>query len=242
MEKLVCALWKNDGETIAAFNARLLAALPGDLAEAGASHIRLNLRDEAVAPAEGLIQRWQSPQQDAVLQFWLPSANDLFRTPADQAIAAHCRSFAAWLVAESTIISNGIHPPSPGIRTWGWSQASFITFRPDMPREAALAHWLGHHTRVAIEVQSNFEYVQNVIVRPLTQDAPAYDAFVEECFPAEAMTEPAAFYNAVGDKARFDANLAAMMQSCAMFIDFARIDIVPTSQFDFAAQPQGERG
>jgi hypothetical protein len=238
MEKVVCALWKDEGENIAAFNARLLAELPGALAETGASHIRLNLRDEAVAPAEALIQRWQSPQQDAVLQFWLPTANDLFRAPADAAIAAHCQRFAAWLVAESTIIPNTDYPPSPGQRSWGWSQASFISFRADIPREAALAHWLTHHTRVAIDTQSNFEYVQNLIVRPLTPHAPTYDAFVEECFPAEAMTHPEAFFDALGDKARFDANLAAMMESCAGFIDFSRIDIMPTSQFHFGKQQQ----
>ncbi len=236
MEKVVYALWRHGGEAIAAFNARLLAALPGALEEAGASTIRINLRDDAVASAEGLIQRWQTPQQDAVVQFWLPSANALFRGPTDAAIARHCDHFAAWLVTESTIIANLADPSSAGQRTQGWSQASFVSFRRDIPRKAALAHWLTHHTRVAIDTQSNFEYVQNLIVRPLTDDAPAYDAFVEECFPDAAMAEPAAFFDAVGDKARLEANQAAMMESCAAFIDFARIDILPTSQFNFAGQ------
>ena len=244
MEKIICTLWRDDGEDISAFNARLLASLGQALAAAGASKIRLNLRDESVAPAGVLIQCWQAPQPDAIVQFWLPSANDRFRGPVDAAIAAHCQRFAAWLVAESTIIANKTHPPSAGARTWGWSQASFISFRKDMPRQAALAHWLGHHTRVAIDTQANFEYIQNLIVRPLTPDAPAYDAFVEECFPAEAMTEPAAFFDALGDEARFAANLAAMMESCAAFIDFTQIDIIPTSQFEIVGQDreQGSRG
>lgn len=227
MEKVVAALWQVD-------NDRLLAGLPRALAAAGASRVRLNLRDAAVAPAAGLVQRWQDPQQDAVAQFWLPSANARFRQDIDAALAAHCGRFALWLVAESTVIANKAHPPRPGERTPGWAQASFIAFRRDLPPGAAIAHWHGHHTRVAIETQANFEYVQNAIVCALTGDAPAYDAFVEECFPAEAMTDPAAFYDAGRDKAKFDANLAAMMQSCAAFIDFERIDIVPTSQYDFA--------
>jgi hypothetical protein len=103
-----------------------------------------------------------------------------------------------------------------------------------MTHEAAIAHWHSHHTRVAIETQANFEYVQNLIVRPLTADAPAYDAYVEECFPAEALTRPEVFFDAVGDSAKFDANLAAMMDSCHGFLDFSRVDIIPTSQFDFA--------
>jgi len=233
MEKVVCALWRDRGEDRAVFNARLLASLPTALAAAGASGVRVNLRDAAVDPAAGLVQQWQQPQQDAVVQYWLPSANARFRGAVDEAIAGHCARFAAWLVAESTVIANTAHRPLPGERTFGWAQASFIAFRADLDRAAALRHWHGHHTRVAIETQANFEYVQNAIVCPLTQGAPAYDAFVEECFPPEAMTEPAAFFAAVGDPARFDANLAAMMDSCRAFLDFSRGDIIPTSQFTF---------
>jgi hypothetical protein len=227
MEKIVCALWRKDGEDAEAFAARLLDELPEALAEAGASRVRLNLRDAAVAPAAGLIQQWQEPQQDAVVQFWLPSANARFRGAIDEILTEQTGRYAAWLVSESTVIANDDAKR-------GWSQASFITFRSDIPREQALAHWHGHHTQVAIETQANFEYVQNMIVMPLTENAPAYDAFVEECFPDEAMTDPAAFFDAVGDPERFDANLSAMMESCKAFIDFARIDIIPTSQYDFA--------
>jgi hypothetical protein len=232
VEKVIGALWAAPGEDRASFNTRLLANLPMALREAGASSIRLNLRDDAVAPAAGLIQSWQAPQQDAVVQFWMPSANARFRSAVDAALARLSSRFALWLVAESTIIANTAHPPVPGERTWGWSQASFISFRPDLPYAEALAFWHSHHTRIAIETQANFEYVQNLIVRPLTADAPAYNAFVEECFSAEAMSDPAAFFDAVGAPDRFKANLDAMMDSCGRFIDFTRIDIIPTSQFE----------
>lgn len=234
MEKVICALWRDEAEPREAFNARLLAELPAALGAAGASNVRLNLRDGAVDAAAGLVQRWQAPQQDGVVQFWLPSANARFRGAVDVAIATRCHRFAAWLVAESTIIANRSHPATPGQRTFGWAQSSFITFRADRPKAASLEHWHGHHTEVAIVTQANFEYVQNVIVRALTPDAPAYDAFVEECFPPEAMTDPAAFFAAEGDPARLKANVRAMMDSCAAFIDASRIDIIPTSQFDFA--------
>lgn len=233
MEKIIVALWAG-AEPREAFNARLRIGLATALKAAGASSIRLNLRDGPVTPADALTQCWQAPQQDAVVQFWLPSANARFRKSIDATLAAHCARFAAWLVAESTIIANLAHPPAPGERTAGWSQASFIAFRPDLSHGQAVAVWHNHHTGVAVETQANFEYVQNLIVRPLTEGAPAYDAFVEECFPAEAMTDPQAFFDAAGDTAKFDANLARMIDSCGRFIDFSRIDIIPTSQFDFA--------
>lgn len=234
MEKLICALWAPEGETRADFGARLIDSLPAALKAAGASGIRLNIRDATVEPAAGLVQTWQAPQQDALVQFWMPSSNQRFREEVDAALASHSARFAAWLVCESTIIPPGARSASaqPG-RSPGWSQASFLNFRPDMSREAAISHWHSHHTRVAIETQANFEYVQNLIVKPLTDDAPPYDAFVEECFPLEAMTDESAFFDAVGDKEKLSANLEAMMDSCSRFINFTRIDIIPTSQFDF---------
>ena len=233
MEKIVAALWRGETENTSDFNAKLLASLPADLYAAGARKVRINVRDAAVEPASALVQQWQEPQQDAVVQCWLPSANARFRGPVDAAISAHCQRFAAWLVAESTVIANTAHLHAAGQRTQGWSQASFISFRPDLPRAEAIAIWHSHHTRVAIETQANFEYIQNLVVTPLTPDAPAYDAFVEECFPNDAMTDPQAFFDAVGNAAKFDANLATMMDSCGRFIDFARIDVIPTSQHDF---------
>lgn len=226
MEKIVCALWGVD-------SVAMLADLPDALKAAGASGIRINIRDEEVAAGAALIQMWQEPQQEAVVQYWLPSANAIFRADADRAIAAHCGRFAAWLVAESTIIANHEHPPVSGQRTWGWSQASFINFRNDLDRMEAMNVWHSHHTRVAIDTQSNFEYVQNLVVCPLTDGAPEYDAFVEECFPVGALNDPHAFFDAVGDPAKFEANLDSMMDSCGRFIQFGRIDIIPTSQYDF---------
>lgn len=239
MEKIVAALWAPPGETREAYGARLLETLPQALVSAGASRIRLNIRDATVAPGEALVQQWQAPQQAAVAQFWMPSANARFRGEVDAALSEHSAWFAAWLVCESEIIPNTAYPCSRNVspgkhRTWGWSQASFISFRPDLSRDAAIAHWHSHHTRVAIETQANFEYVQNLIVRPLTENAPAYSAFVEECFPINALSEPEAFFDAVGNPARFKANLDAMMDSCHAFLDFTRNDIIPTSQFDFA--------
>jgi EthD domain len=234
VEKIVCALWASGAETAAAFGERLRETLPAALIKAGARQVRLNVRDQRVDPARSLIIRWQTPQPDAVLQFWLPSANAMFREAVDAMLSQACDRFESWLVAESTIIPNRSHPPEPGAPTWGWAQATFITFRPDMSWTAAVEHWHDFHTRVAIETQSNLEYIQNIIVRPLTPGATPYSAFVEECFPPTAMTDPMALLDASGDDARFRENEERMMSSCTAFLDFARMDVIPSSQYDFA--------
>lgn len=45
------------------------------------------------------------------------------------------------------------------------------------------------------------------------------------------MTDPMAFFDAPGDEAKFQQNLAAMMDSCNRFIDFDKLDVLPTSQY-----------
>jgi EthD domain len=225
MEKITCALWKP--------SSTLLAELPDALAKLGAKQVRINVQDQAVIPGAALRQRWQDPQQDAVVQFWLPSANPIFTGPTFDAVAAHCDRFAAWLVAESTIIANSKHPPTRGQRTDGWSQMAFLTLPERLTWAEWRRVWRDVHTKVAIDTQANFEYVQNLVLEPLTPDAPPYIAIVEECFPIEALTDPFEFFDAVGDQEKFDRNLGAMMESCNRFIEFGRIDVIATSQYDF---------
>jgi hypothetical protein len=232
MEKIIAALWKPEAQPAEAFNAALLTKLGPALQAAGARHVRLNLQDAMVVPGMGLKQVNTQPQMHAIAQFWLPSANPRFRTGIDAALARHTAKVAAWIAVESTIIPNSAHPPTKGERTWGFSQSTFLGRPPRLRHDEWREIWQTTHTEVAIETQANFEYVQHVLVQPLTADAPDFAGFVEECFPIEALTDSQAFFDAVGNPKKFDRNLAKMMESCARFIDFDRIDVMITSQFD----------
>lgn len=233
MEKVICLLWAAEGMEREQFNADLLARLPVALKAAGAKHLRVNLEDEVSAAGGALRQRRGEPQHDAMVQFWLPSANALFRAGIDAVLGAHAARWCGWVVAESTIIANTAHPAVTAQRTPGWSQTAFLTVPERLSHSEWLALWQDRHTRVAIETQANFEYVQNLVVRPLTVDAPPYAAIVEECFPEAALTDPFAFFDAVGDPAKFKTNLDRMMESCDAFIDRGTIDVIPTGQYTF---------
>ena len=233
MEKIICALWKAESETRDDFSARLLTELPAKLEAAGARHIRLNVEDALSDTGSALRQSRGEPQHHATLQFWLPTAYAPLRAQVDAVLDAACDHWAAWLVVESTIIPNKAHVPQPGKRTAGWAQMAFLTLPDGMAHEDWRQIWQVDHTHVAIETQANFEYVQNLVIRPLTDNAAPYVAIVEECFPESALTNPFVFFDAVGDKAKFEANLAQMMQSCGRFITPGTIDVIPTSQYNF---------
>ena len=233
MEKVICALWKPEAEARENFNARILADLPDQLAAAGASGVRINVEDDLTDTGAALRQTRGAPQHQATIQFWMPSANTIFRGNVDATLSAAGARFAAWLVLESTILPNQDHPPKKATRNWGWAQMAFLIRPERLTFDEWLAVWQDHHTRVAIETQSNFEYVQNIVIRALTPDAPPYAAIVEECFPESALSDPFVFFDAVGDPDKFNANLATMMDSCDRFIDRGTIDVIPTSQYNF---------
>ena len=100
-----------------------------------------------------------------------------------------------------------------------------------MTYEDWLERWQGHHTRVAIETQSTFLYIQNVIVRALTEDAHPWSAIVEEGFPAEAPTDPMVFFAAGSSREKLEENRRRLMESCGKFIDFARLESHPMSSY-----------
>ncbi|MFM7028242.1 MAG: EthD domain-containing protein [Chakrabartia sp.] len=233
MEKIICALWKAAGESREEFNARLCADVTAQLRAIGAERMRLNIEDGHTAPAAALRQSRGEAQHDALLQFWLPNAHGPFWESIGRVLSQAADRWAAWLVLEATIIPNDDYPAKPGQRSFGWSQTAFLTLPKGMAQEDWRRIWQEDHTRVAVETQANFEYVQNLVIRPLTPDAPPYVAIVEECFPDAAMTDPLAFFDAVGDKAKFKRNLDQMMASCDRFIARGTIDVIPTSQYNF---------
>jgi hypothetical protein len=127
-------------------------------------------------------------------------------------------SWHGYLVTESVQLT-GPPPPVDGSRCTGFTQIVPLA----VPRHLSWAEWRrrwqGAHTAVAIDTQSSFRYVQNLVVRPLDDGAPAFAAVVEESFPLAAASDTAVFYDAEGDAERLADNTRRMMESCSNFID-----------------------
>ncbi|TWC38565.1 EthD domain-containing protein [Pseudomonas sp. SJZ079] len=231
MEKIIYTLWRDPQTSADAFAQRLRNDVAEQLLALGARGLQVNVVDQHVEPAAGLRQANSQPPIDATLALWVDSANGPLRYPFDKVLGAAVTRFACYLVSESVAIRNTRYPAQVGERTHGFAQVALLTRPPRLSAEAWLDIWRNQHTQVAIETQDNFLYVQNLVVLPLTHGAPRIDAIVEECFPPAAMTDPRAFFDAPGDEDKFQRNLAAMMDSCQRFLDFDKIDVVPTSQY-----------
>lgn len=237
MEKIIYLLWRDPAIAADDYARRLRDELPGRLREAGARALKINVADAAVAPAAAIGQSVLQPPLESLLQVWVDSAVAHLRKPVDQAIAECSSRHAAYLVTESQPLVNTRHPPRAGERTEGFAQIAVLRRPQRLDYAAWLDLWHNAHTPVAVETQSTFEYIQNVVVRALSPGAPAIDAIVEECFPAAAMTDPKVFFDAAGDAAKFDRNLQRMMDSVNRFIDPGTIDVVATSQYRMFGPP-----
>jgi len=233
MEKLLYVFWRGT-ENAAALRERFRGELAPRLRALGAERLQLNIADfdDLAGTLVNFSHHSTQPPPDGIVSFWLTSAYR--RAPIEALLAPACSRLAGYAVAESTILPNLKHPPAPGERTYGFSQVTLLQLPPRLSYEAWRRLWFEEHTPVGIETQANFLYRHNVVVLPLSADAPPFRGIVEECFPPEAMRDSQAFYAAVGDEPRHQRHLARMMESCAKFIDFDRIDVIATSEYRLA--------
>jgi hypothetical protein len=230
MEKLLYAFWRG-GTAAAQLRERFLAETAPRLQQLGAERLQLNIADfeDMRGTLVNFTLQATQPCPDGIVTLWLTSA--FRRGPVEAALAHSFGRIAGYAVAESTILPNKAHPPAPGTRTEGFSQVTFLQVPPRLTFDAWRQVWFTEHTPVGIETQANFYYLHNVVVMPLTAGAPPFRGVVEEGFPLAAMRDAQAFYDAAGDEARHQRHAGRMMESCAKFIDFDRIDVIATSEY-----------
>ena len=227
MEKLAYQLWKKDDDSLDAFKDALLNNLKRDIAEL-VSALQINIADADVEPANNLAQSNYPPAPNAVIfvkvkSYFLADTLESFL----EKITSKVHGF---VVSESIILDNSEKSPL-GSRSEGFSQVVLLEKPETMSAFDWFDYWTNFHTKIAIQTQSNFIYIQNTVVRPLQKASPSFIAIIEECFPFEAMTDPEVFYNAKNNPEQLAKHLQIMMESCEKFIDFKKIEVIPTSRY-----------
>jgi hypothetical protein len=227
MEKLAYQLWKKNDDCLETFKEALLNNLSKDIAQL-VSALQINIADADVEPANNLAQSNYPPAPNAVLFIKVKSyfLADTLESYLEK-ITDKVRGF---VISESIILDNSEKSPL-GSRSEGFSQVVFLEKPETMSAFDWFDHWINFHTKIAIQTQSNFIYVQNTVVRPLQKASPSFIAIIEECFPSEAMIDQEVFYNAKNNPEQFAKHAQIMMESCEKFIDFKKIEVIPTSRY-----------
>ena len=229
MEKLIYVVWKRAATPPARFGEEMLGGVTEGLLRQGVRGLSMNLADEPASFAQGMrITRMAEPPSGTV-SIWLDTALD--RDPVERLLEEACQRAVGYLVLESVPIVNTTRVVPLGERTPGITTVALLERPEVMGQEDWLEQWQGRHTRVAIETQSTFLYIQNVIVRAVTPSAPPWSAIVEEGFPEQAPTDPMVFFAAGDSREKLEENRRRLMESCAKFIDFARLESHPMSRY-----------
>ena len=232
MEKIVFKLWRNDSDSLEKFKKSLLVDLPETL-ESLISELQINIADENVNEAAALAQTNYSQNPDAIV--FIKVASQYYSENIISILQSFATKVEGFIVSESIILQDD-SKDHQGKRSEGFSQVVFLEKPLEMTEFDWFDHWTHHHTKIAIETQSNFTYIQNTIVRPLQNNSPNFIAVIEECFPSEAMSNPSIFYNAENDSELLLKNTELMMDSCSRFIDFQKIEVIPTSRYRMIEQ------
>ena len=227
MEKIVIQIWKNHEIDDNDFKNFLVNEIPSNLRSDLTSY-QVNLPDKDVSKAAELVQSSYPPSPNAIVFLKVKS---LFHVEQKlKVFELHAEKLFSFIVSESKIIEVD-ESKNLNKRTEGFSQIVFLEKPDNVDKFDWFDHWTHHHTKIAIETQSNFIYVQNSVVRKLQKQAPNFIAIVEECFPSQAMSDQEEFYAARGDATLMKKNLEIMMDSCSKFIDFSKIEVIPTSRY-----------
>ena len=210
---------------------RLCGPVATALLELDLPGLVIHVRDAPVRDSLMTLTTLDPPVQ-ALVSLWVQQhygeqvrrAVDILEPAAEQ--------LAAYLVTESVPMPP---PPSPlGQRAAGLANIALLRRPTDMDEPTWLTRWHRDHTPVAIATQSTFGYVQNYVVRALTEDAPPVSAIVEELFPIEAAKSLHAFFGASDDADLHD-RLGKMVASTATFGANVNIDTVPSGRYVFTS-------
>ena len=210
---------------------RLCGPVATALLELDLPGLVIHVRDAPVRDSLMTLTTLDPPVQ-ALVSLWVQQhygeqvrrAVDILEPAAEQ--------LAAYLVTESVPMPP---PPSPpGQRAAGLANIALLRRPTDMDESMWLTRWHRDHTPVAIATQSTFGYVQNYVVRALTEDAPPVSAIVEELFPIEAAKSLHAFFGAADDADLHD-RLGKMVASTAAFGANVNIDTVPSGRYVYTS-------
>ena len=217
--KLMFLVWGDTGSLRDAGLHERLAAL-------GVRRLQVNLDDEPVSDALRL-QTFDAPVA-AVVSAWTDGDGGA-AGEVGSVLAGPGTTVAGWEVEER----RPLDPPetADGSRADALANIAVLRRPGELDREEWLRRWLERHTPVAIETQATFGYLQNVVVRAVTPDAPRVDAFVEELFPPEAVADIHAFYGSAGDDEELTRRMTRLMESVATIGADRDLDLVPTSRY-----------
>ncbi len=235
MDKLIYVLWPPPGQDPKQRQQVLLRDVAPGLIDAGCVKLTMYIVDQD-ARVRPPAPYHSGERMCADVSLWLA---DPERRAACEGILRHAGFRAAgYLVDESVYTEYGGNQHS-GPRAWPDGQRSpgIVTVtlmeRPRrLSRQEWLRRWHTEHSPLSAAMQPRARYVRNVVIRPVTGEAPPYEGIVEESWPsARHAANPFLFYGAGKNPLRLAWNMMVMGRSVMEILDVHRIRSTMASEY-----------
>ncbi len=228
VEKVVFVLRQPSDAATDDWCEQLHTAVVDKIQTAGVHGLTLCAHDAAVRAASLRLVTLDPPLA-AVVIVWVQQSYGPAIREIEAILAAASANVHGYLVTESVPLPAPEY--EPGSRSMGFTNIALLRRPANMPFDAWRQQWQDVHTQKALDLQSTIGYEQNLVVRAVTDDAPAISAIVLEQFPSPALTDPLAWYGAL-DQQQLGQRAMAMLDSVKAFGAHTNIDTVATSRYD----------
>jgi hypothetical protein len=243
LRKLVYLLWAPAAMGPAERRRLLLEACAPRLLAAGARRLQMNIDDEHAAVRSPAPPPPFERPFCAQVNAWVSDLEE--RVPLEDVLRGAGFSLAGYLVEEQVQTDYGGNEHA-GPRDWPDGQRSpgILTVtcmeRPRrLSRDEWLRRWHERQSPVSEAMQPRSRYVRNVVERPLTPGAPAFEGIAEEAWPSfRHLSNPFLFYGA-RNPLELVKNVAIMLYHVASFLTLWRIRTVTMSEYFLRSREQG---
>lgn len=226
MEKLIFLLWRPKAQDPTQTRDILLNCCAQKLLDAGALKLTMNI-DDPDSEVKSTAPVHLGEPICAQVSVWIDSID--VRKPCEEILQVEGFGLAGYLVDELVYTDYGDNQHS-GPRDWpdGVPSPGLISVTL-MERPKRLSHeewvhrWHEKMSPVSEAVQPRQRYVRNVVICPVTPDAPPFEGIVEEVWPsAKHISNPFLFYCS-DNLWQLVKNMAIMFWTVTRFLNLFRI-------------------
>jgi hypothetical protein len=235
MVKLIYALWAAEGQSKQKTKELLLNQVQHKLYDAGVKKLTMYIDDEFSTVRSPAPKLYPGPEIGAELSLWVDGVEK--HVDIEKVLEPYRFRIAGYLVEESIYTEYGGNRHFRQ-RDWPDGERSPVVMavtlmeRPKkLSREEWIKRWHGTQSPVSEAMQPRARYIRNVVLEPLTADAPPFEGIVEEAWPsARHITNYFLFYGA-SNIFHLARNMYRMFRSVSAFLEFRRIRTSTMSEY-----------
>jgi hypothetical protein len=244
--KVCYLLWARSPLSPAERRARLLDRAVPALLATPLRFLQVNIDDDrAQVPSPAPKLPFSTPFV-AQVNLWLEDIEQ--RSAAEEILREAGFELAGYHVDEQLYTEYGENPHAArrdwadGARSPGVMMITALKRPRRLSKDEWMRRWFGRQSPLSEAMQPRARYVRNVVLAPLTSNAPAYEGLVEEVFPSPRhITDPYLFYGA-RNALELAGNMARMLGSVASFLPLWDITTVTMSEYFVKTPFAPERG